>query len=188
MTEAKLLEQESVVTTEHVDGRFRTRERRDRVSLGKHYRGGQVKGERVVLGVDCTRHVSNDENWGLEVRTCVCGESLDGTNGPFKRNVTEVIVVVVRTRPPKMNPHARTTCLRWFRLDSGFLSKKNRRERVVENLTCRRDLSGDSHDIIKQVLDRRIVITEVIRSSDGRLRIRSQGCLVQGGIVDRDVL
>jgi len=50
VAEAKLFEQESVVVAEHVDGRFRTRERRDRVSLGKHHRGGQVKGERVVLG------------------------------------------------------------------------------------------------------------------------------------------
>ena len=50
VAEAKLFEQVSVVTTEHVGGLFRSRERRDRVSLGKHYRGGQVMGERVVLG------------------------------------------------------------------------------------------------------------------------------------------
>jgi len=50
VTVAELFEQKSVVAAEHVDGLFRGRERRDRVSLGKHCRGGKAKGERMVLG------------------------------------------------------------------------------------------------------------------------------------------
>jgi len=53
-----------------------------------------------------TYRVSNDENWDLELRRFVWGKSLYRTDGPFIRGVTGV--AVVRIRPSKMYPHART--------------------------------------------------------------------------------
>jgi len=57
-------------------------------------------------------------------------------------------------------------------------------------LTRGGDLSSGIHDNIKQVPNRRIVIIEVVRSRDGRRRIRSQirgGSGTKGRRVDGDV-
>lgn len=54
MAEAKLFEQESVLTAEHVGGLFRTRERRDRVSLGimvVRLKENMTLGSRIVRAV-----------------------------------------------------------------------------------------------------------------------------------------
>ena len=59
--------------------------------------------------------------------------------------------------------------------------------------TCGGDLSSSFHDHIKHIPGRRVAVVEVVRSSNGRLRIRSQirggngTDLVQQGLIDGEI-
>ena len=112
----------------------------------------------------CTDGVSDNENWNLELPGVGWGKLFDRTHWPPKRGVPEG--TIVRTYPQNMRSLARTQQSRRFRLDSRRVSRAG--GWVSWKLTSRGDLSGDIHDSIKPVPDCRIVIVEVVRSSDGR--------------------
>ena len=97
MTKPELLDQKGIIT-EDVCGLFRTRERRDRVSLGVVVvRLWIISGQGVV----CTHAVSDDENWVLELLRVVWGKLLNGTGGLSMRGITEE--AIVRIIPQEMN-------------------------------------------------------------------------------------
>ena len=79
--------------------------------------------------------------------------------------------------PQKIVLLARTQDSRRFRLDSKRVSKANR-EVNNRRLTRRGDFSSIVHNDIKHISDRGIVVVEVVRSRDGRQRMR---CHVLGG-------
>jgi hypothetical protein len=74
------------------------------------------RGVISVRGVNCTHAVSDDENWILEFLRAIRGKLLNGTGGPFIRNIAEEAIVSII--PRKTFLPTRTKETRSFRLDS----------------------------------------------------------------------
>ena len=86
MTDAKLLEQESIVT-KHLGGLLRACERGDwiglgipRISLGE------------VYGKECTDGVSNNKNRVLELLRTIRGKPLHRTHRPSRRVIPKNVI------------------------------------------------------------------------------------------------